>query len=160
MIRRKIAAAAWLFVVSACLCASADPFSGTWQLNLSKSKLPPPLPKSQTVRLEAATGGLRVHEEIVSDKGERTTITADAKFDGKDYPIKGSPFADTVAYQRLDSHTIKGTGKKAGAVVVQETAVVSTDGKTLTTTYSGKDAAGRPAAYVAVFDKIGADARK
>jgi hypothetical protein len=152
MAKRRVAA----FLCSILLVgfAGADPFSGAWVLNLSKSKLPPPLPRSQISHIDADSNGIRVREEIVSDKGERITITVDAKFDGKDYPITGSAFADTVAYQRVDSHTIKGTVKKAGKVVVTEAATVSEDGKTLTGTYSGIDATGSEVKdAVAVFDK-------
>jgi hypothetical protein len=133
--------------------AGADPFTGTWVLNLSKSKLPPPLPQSQTSSIEANSNGIRIRELIVSDKGERMSITVDAKFDGKDYPIVGSPFVDTVAYQRVDSHTLKGTVKKAGKVVTTEQATVSPDGKTLTGTYSGTDLNGNQVTGVAVFEK-------
>lgn len=63
-------------------------------------------------------------------EGERENVTVDAKFDGKDYPVKGSSVTDAAAYQRVDSHTLKGTAKKAGKVLVRETAVVSKDGRT------------------------------
>ena len=133
--------------------AGADPFSGTWVLNLSKSKLPPPLPQSQTSYIEANSNSIRIRELIVNDKGEQMSITVDAKFDGKDYPIIGSPFVDTVAYQRVDSHTLKGIVKKAGQVVTTEKATVSPDGKTLTGTYSGTDLSGKQVTGVAVFEK-------
>ena len=135
------------------LLAAGDPFSGVWKLSLAKSKLPPPLPQSQTVRIEADQGSIRIREEILSEKGERLTITVDAKFDGKEYSIIGSPFADTVAYQRVDSNTLKGIARKAGKVVVSETAVVSEDGMTLTATYSGTDATGKPVSGIAVLEK-------
>jgi hypothetical protein len=134
-------------------CASTDPFTGVWKLDLEKSKLPAPLPQSQTVHIQVVGMSIHVQEEIVNDKGERITITGDARFDGKDYSIKGSDFADSVAYERLDRNTIKGAGKKAGKVVVNETAVLSKDAKTLTTTYTGTDASGRQGTYVAVFHK-------
>jgi len=133
--------------------ASADPFSGTWVLNLSKSRLPPPLPRKQISYIEANSTSIRIREQIVNDKGEEMNIIVDAKFDGKDYPIVGSPFVDTVAYERVDSHTLKGTVKKAGQVVTTETAIVSQDGKTLTGTYSGTDLNGKRVNAVAVFDK-------
>lgn len=133
--------------------AGADPFSGTWVLNLSKSKLPPPLPQSQTSYIEANSKSIRIRELIVNDKGEQMSITVDAKFDGKDYPIIGSPFVDTVAYQRVDSHTLKGIVKKAGQVVTTEKATVSPDGKTLAGTYSGTDLSGKQVTGVAVFEK-------
>ena len=81
---------------------------------------------------------------------ERFDVRVDARFDGQDYPVTGTPLADTVAYRRPDSRTLKGIVKKAGNVVLLETAVVSRDGKTLTGTYSSPD--GKPVG-VAVFDK-------
>ena len=139
--------------LSMSLGAAEDPFSGAWKLNPSKSKLSPPVPKSQTARVEVDASGIRISEEIVSDKGERMNITVDARFDGKDYPIKGSPYADAVSYQRVDRFTIKGVGKKAGKVIMHETVVVSQDGKTMTGTYSGTDATGKNVTAVAVFEK-------
>ena len=76
-----------------------------------------------------------------------------ARFDGKDYPVTGSPFADAVAYERIDSRTLKGTVKKAGKVVTSETVTISADGKTLTGTYSGTDATGKQVDAVAVLDR-------
>jgi hypothetical protein len=151
MIGQRIIAA--LCTVSFCLFAAGDPFSGVWKLNLSQSKLPLPAPQSQIVRIEADAGSIRIREEIVSEKGERVTVTLEAKFDGKDYPVTGSSLADTVAYQRVDSHTLKGTVKKAGKVVETETAVVSKDGKTMTATYSATEPAGKQFTGVAVLDK-------
>ena len=133
--------------------ACADPFSGTWVLNLAKSKLPPPPPKSQTSYIKADSKGIRIRELIVNDDGKQMSITVDAKFDGKDYPIVGSPFVDTIAYQRVDSHTLKGIAKKAGQIVTTEKATVSADGKALTGTYSGTDLNGRQVTGVAVFEK-------
>jgi hypothetical protein len=142
-----------LFVFPFLLGSSEDPFAGVWKLNLSKSKLTPPLPKSQTVRVEVDGPAIRITEEIVSETGERLNISVDARFDGKDYPIQGAPFADSVSYERVDRFTIKGVGKKDGKVVMHETVVVSADGKTVTGTYSGTDATGKQVTAVAVFDK-------
>ena len=148
--------AARVFVLFAfCLLPGTpeDPFSGTWKLNLSKSKLTPPVPKSQTMRVEVDGSAIRITEEIISDTGERMNISVDARFDGKDYRIQGAPFADSVSYQRIDRFTIKGVGKKDGRIIMHETVVVSADGKTMTGTYSGTDATGKQVAAVAVFDR-------
>ena len=150
MIQTKVLA---VLALSLFLGAVEDPFAGVWVLNLSKSKLSPPVPKSQTARVDSDGSRIRISEEIVSDKGERMNITVDARFDGKDYPIKGSPYADAVSYQRVDRFTIKGVGKKAGKVIMHETVVVSQDGKTMTGTYSGTDATGKNVTAVAVFEK-------
>ncbi|MGA9626024.1 MAG: hypothetical protein WBL65_24115 [Bryobacteraceae bacterium] len=151
MIGPKTVAA--LCALSFCLFAAGDPFSGSWKLNPSRSKLPPPIPRSQTVRIKAGSRSIRIREEVVDEKGKRLTITVNARFDGKDYPVTGSPFADAVAYERIDSRTLKGTVKKAGKVVTSETVTISADGKTLTGTYSGTDATGKQVDAVAVLDR-------
>src|SRR5512136_2806139 len=131
-----------LLTFSAYVAATQDPFSGEWSLNLAKSKLPPPLPKSQIVRVDADASRIRITEEVITDTGEHMFISVDAGFDGKDYPVKGSPVADSVAYRRVDRHTIKGVGKKAGKVVMRETVVVGPDGQTMTGTYTETDPSG------------------
>ena len=142
-----------LLTFSMFLAAVEDPFSGLWKLSLSKSKLSPPLPKSQTARVDADASSIRITEEVIGDTGERMIISVDARFDGKDYPVKGSPFADSVAYQRIDRYTIKGVGKKAGKVVMHETVVVTPDGQSMTGTYSGTDASGKQVTAIAIFEK-------
>lgn len=135
------------------LATAPDPFTGTWQLNLAKSKLSPPVPRSVVSYIECDGTSVSVREEIVDANGQRQTATVKAAFDGKDYPIVGSPLADAVSYQRIDSDTLKGTSKKGGKVMVYETVVVSPDGKTMTATYSGADAEGQQVTGTAVFEK-------
>jgi len=144
---------AGLAVAAALAWGAADPFAGLWRLNLAKSKLPPPLPRSQTVRIEVEGGTIRMREDIVNERGEHLIITLEAGFDGRDYPIYGTSHADTVAYERVDERTLRATIKKAGRVVMKETVVVSEDGRTVTGTYSGTDASGRTVTASAVFDR-------
>ncbi len=151
MTRKTIAGL--VIAAAATLLFAADPFAGFWRLDLAKSKLPPPLPRSQTSRIDVDGDSIHIREDIENDKGERMTITVDARFDGRDYPIHGTPFADTVAYERIDSHTLKGTVKKAGRIISNEKIVVSSDGATMTSTYSGIDATGKEATATAVFEK-------
>ncbi len=154
MKRRSAILSAAIIIAGLCSsCASGDPFVGNWRLNLAKSRLPDPLPQSQVVHIQISDQIIRLQEDIVSGKGDKLTVKVHAKFDGQDYAIDGSPYADTVAYTRPDRNTIKGKGKKGTKVILDETAVVSPNGKTLTTTYSGIDASGRPGTYVAVFDR-------
>jgi hypothetical protein len=143
----------FVITAAATLLFAADPFSGFWRLNLAKSKLPPPLPRSQTSRINVDGDSIHIHEEIENDKGERMTITVEARFDGRDYPIHGTPFGDTVAYERIDPYTLMGKVKKSGRIISREKIVVSSDGATMTSTYSGIDATGREAAATAVFEK-------
>lgn len=136
------------------LLGADDPFSGVWKLNLAKSELTPPVPRSHRAIIHAAADGVRVREEIVSDKGEEITVTFEAKFDGRDYAVSGSAMADTVAMTRVNAHTIKSVVKKACKVVLSETEVISMDGKTLRANYSAVDAEGKPIIGTAILEKI------
>jgi hypothetical protein len=94
-------------------------FAGTWQLNREQSDIPP-VTKSQVVVLETDGVSVKMRETLVNDKGETVTISFNGKFDGHDYPVGGTPFADTVSYRLLAPDTIEGVAKKNGVVVVKE----------------------------------------
>ncbi len=132
-----------------------DPFTGTWVLNLSKSNIPPPFTaaKSQIVHLAINGSDFEIREEVVTDSDEKLTIHAKAKFDGKDYPITGTPAVDTIVAERVDRNTIKDVWKKDGKIIMKETAVVSPDGNSITGTYSVTDATGKQVTAIAVFEK-------
>jgi hypothetical protein len=61
-------------------------------------------------------------------------MTADVKFDGKDYAVSGPtiPAGFTMALRRLDARSIELIQKVDGKVVYRDTMTVSADGKTLT----------------------------
>ena len=142
-----------MVMVAGLLFSADDPFSGTWVLNHSKSRLPPPAPKSLIARMAVNGSDIEVEEEIISDSGQRFAVHVKARFDGKDYAITGSPVADTVAYERLDRNTIRGVAKKSGKVIAYEKAVISPDGKSMTGTNSGTDESGQQILAVYVLEK-------
>ena len=132
----------------------ADPRIGTWKLNVAKSQYNPGPPiQSLTVKVEPAGQGGKVSTEGVSADGTRTATQYTANFDGKDYPLTGSPAADAVALKRIDARTTERTDKKAGTVAQTLRRVVSQDGKTMTVTVKGKDAQGQDMNNVLLFEK-------
>ena len=133
---RQLKVLAVVLVMSLSLFAADSPFSGTWKLNLAKSKMTPPVPKSDVAVVDADENGLKLNEDIVTDKGESLKISYEAKFDGKDYPVTGDPSSDSVSYQRVNANTLKGKTKKDGKVATDATIVVSKDGKITTVNYT------------------------
>jgi len=115
----------------------------------------PPVTKSQV--LEIKTDGLHVSmtETIVNERDEVLTITLDGEFDGADYPVHGTPFADTVAYRLPDPRTIEGIAKKNGIVVVKETAELSEDGDVVRVTYVSFDDEGKSSVSRGFFKRVG-----
>ncbi len=127
---------------------------GTWKVNLAKSKYSPgPAPKSQTLKLEAAEDGVKYTADGIGADGKPTHQEFTAKYDGKDYPFKGNPDADTISYKRIDANTVEAATKKEGKATVTAKIVVSKDGKTRTVTMTGKNAQGKDVNNAVVYDK-------
>ena len=63
-----------VLAMSLSLFAADSPFSGTWKLNLAKSKVTPPVPKSDVAVVDADENGLKLSEDIINDKGESLKI--------------------------------------------------------------------------------------
>jgi hypothetical protein len=134
--------------------AAADQHSGTWKMNPAKSKYSPgPAAKSVTLKVESDENGIKIDAEGTGGDGNPTHVQYDAKFDGKDYPATGLPYGDTVSVKRIGANTIQATIKKGDQVVMTVTSKVSTDGKTRTSTFKGKDSQGRGVNNVVVYDK-------
>jgi hypothetical protein len=154
---RSVAFTTVLLLVGLALAVTAtaaDQHSGTWKMNPAKSKYSPgPAPKSTTVKVEADEQGVKIDAEIINADGSPIHVQYDAKFDGKDYPVTGIPYADAVSVKRIDADTIEATMKKGGQVTMTVTTKVSKDGKTRTSTFKGKDAEGRDVLNVVVSDK-------
>ena len=129
------------FVVLVTLCsavllaqapAAKSPIFGTWKLIPAKSTFSPGPPlKSQVARLEAVDGGMKVAADRVEADGKATHFEWTAKFDGKDYPVKGDAARDAVTVKKIDDYTLEITNKKAGKVTTTIKAVYAKDGKTL-----------------------------
>lgn len=144
-----------LAVPAASLRAQApDPASGTWELNLAKSKFSPgPAPKSQTRTYTVTGDEVKYSLKGIDAEGKPTLVEYTAKYDGKDYPLTGAPDFDTISLKRLNATTTQATLKKGGKVVQTTRRVVSKDGKSLTLTTKGTNAKGQAVSNVAVFDK-------
>jgi hypothetical protein len=144
-----------LAVPAAIAAAQAgDPAIGTWVLNAAKSTYSPgPGPKSGTRTYVATDKGWTFSSKGIDAEGKPTSSTFTAKFDGKYTPITGSAAVDSILVTRVDANTAKATHKKGDKIVLHVTRVIAKDGKTMTVTTTGTDAAGKPSKNVEVFDK-------
>lgn len=134
---------------------AADPFVGTFKLNLAKSKWPSSPPKEFTV--------------VVAYQGDDYLVTgtgsdaAGNPFSVKyTFPKKGGPCAYTEGgppsgtsemIKKIDDYTLDSTATRDGKVVETVHVVVTKDGKTVTATVKGTDAQGNPIDRVEVWDR-------
>jgi hypothetical protein len=134
--------------------AQTDPFPGTWQLNLAKSKYSPgPPPKSSTVTVQAVGQNHKLTAVTTDADGKQTSVENTRIYDGMSHPVTGNPSFDAGSFTRADAYTIIISYTKAGKLVRTATNVLSQDGKTITATNMGTDANGRPINIIAIYDK-------
>ena len=156
--RRTLIAVSVLFVFCSVAVFAQAPAAknmvGTWKLDPAKSKFSPgPALKGQTAKLEAVDGGMKVAVDRIESDGKLTHFEWTAKFDGKDYPVKGDPGRDAVSVRKIDDYTLEITNKKGGKVMSTLRAVYARDGKTRTETTTGTNPQGQKIENVTVWAK-------
>jgi hypothetical protein len=159
MMRKRVvtglAAAIMLMGMVIVAQAADDPISGTWKVNLAKSKYDPgPAPKSLTATIKVENDVETFTSDGIDAAGNTTHAEFTAKFGGPDVPVTGVPYADTIALKRVGPKQIVATYKKGGKVTVTMHVVVSADGKTRRQTYDGTNQNGKALHDDVVYDKV------
>ena len=134
----------------------ADNSIGTWKLNMEKSKYTPaPMPlKSLTITREAADGGVKVTHTGEQADGTKINASYTVKYDGKDVQVTGNAPYDTIAIKQVNANTFTDERKKTGGSYrATGRNVVSSNGKTMTATSKGTNAAGQAFTSTFVYDK-------
>jgi hypothetical protein len=135
--------------------AADDPMSGTWKVNLAKSKFDPgPAPKSLTATIKVENDTEAFMAEGTDATGNPTHTMFTARIGGPDAPVTGIAYADTVSLKRVKPNHIVVTMKKGGKVTMTVHVVVAEDGKSRRLTYEGKNQNGKAVHDEVVYDKV------
>ena len=126
---------------------------GTWKLNDGKSKFDTGATKNTTVVYASSGDNVKITVDGTDGSGKPVHTEWTGKFDGKPYPVKGGPTADTRAYTVTDDHTLTFVEKKGATVTNSGRAVLSADGKTRTVDATATDSKGMKVSTHAVYDK-------
>jgi hypothetical protein len=120
--------------------AQADPFVGTWVLNLDKSQFQSggAAVRSRTLTI-TPKGDVFTHQQDTYRVGQDAInqVMFDAKYDGAEYPVRGAAFA-SVSFTRM-GRTMTRKAKDVGMEVETATYTLSADGKTLTIVTKGNN---------------------
>ena len=123
-------------------------------MNIAQSKINSgPPPKSEVATFTAQENGLKLVVDVVQADGKPFHGEYAAKFDGKDYPLKGFTDADMIVINKIDAFTFYELFKKAGKEVYSARLVASKDGKTLTRISNTKNAKGQDVTDTSVYKK-------
>ena len=152
---RKVMLLLAVFGLVGLLCAADNPWTGTWKLNLAKSKISDPsmMPKSETIKVVAQGNDMKTTVDGVDAQGKAFHSAWSGKWDGKNYPVTGDPDIDMSAIAQIDTNTITVVNKKAGKEVISYRVTLSKDRKTQTVVAKTKDAKGQEVNITAVYDK-------
>jgi hypothetical protein len=149
-----VAKLATLLVLVPAAIWAADPFVGTWKLNVSKShyaKGTPP--KEQTITISESGDNQDTAVAVITADGTSISyhFTAPIK-GGTGTVIQGAGF-DGVHVKRISANSRETHLTQGGKPVRTAHLSVSKDGKTLSGTLKGKDAQGKPLDATVVMEK-------
>ncbi len=131
------------------------PWIGTWKRNSEKST-GSYMAGTVIFKMWVEGDGFRytLTSTPADGKGEPHVATAFGRFDGKPYPEKGNPSADFNVFTRVDDHTYALSDVKNGKETMHFTITISPDGKTRTSTATGKGPNGQEVKSVGVWDRV------
>jgi hypothetical protein len=153
-IARMLLLVALLVVSIVATAADNSRFAGTWKFNPAKSKMgASDTTTSDVMQIKSNDKTISLTDEEIDAQGVHKISVENAKFDGKDYPVKGDPNSDVVAYELKGPHEFTGTTKKDGKVTAKYTIVVSEDGQTTTVRYTVYAEGGKTESGTSVYDK-------
>jgi hypothetical protein len=135
---------------------SADPWVGTWKVDLAKSTYSPgPKPnEAATVTIERSGKDMKTTIDGPDPQGKQQHTEAVWTFDGRDNPVKGANVPNTTAaYKRINDRTFEVTAKVDGKPTLTTRVAIAADGKTMTATQTGKTVQGEAVKNVIVASK-------
>jgi hypothetical protein len=131
----------------------ASTIVGRWTLNLRKSEFTPgPPPSSIQQVYERAGAEIRFTSTLVDADGKTTTEQWTGTEDGRDFPLTGSPDIDVLSI-RVNGRQAQYVAKRGGRVTMGGNRSISSDGKTMTITISGRNAQDQVVKQVLVLER-------
>jgi hypothetical protein len=148
-----------LVVLAGLLTATAatfadNPLMGSWKLNESKSRFAPGATKNTMVTYAPAEGDMvKCTVDGVDKDGKPIRWTWAGRFDGKPYPIQGSPSFDMLTYYPVNDYINNTVATKAGKAVMKGVLAVAKDGKSRVVRLTGTGANGQKFTEMTYYDK-------
>lgn len=135
---------------------AADPFVGTWALNVQKSKYAPgTCPKKMTIEMEPAANGVHYRSETINASGKVSRSEYTAEYSGKEALVMGSLGMMTpVTLERPDSNTVVASYVRGMQPIATSKRVVSKDGRVMTVTTTSKDKLGKSVVNIGVYERV------
>jgi hypothetical protein len=132
--------------------SSSDPLVGSWKLNVARSTFVGDVPTKETRDVDPEKGGIHIVDTVAYKDGRAVRTEWVAKYDGKDYPMKGDP-THTISISRASDHFFNFKIKVNGRVTTTGQIVCSPDRQSQTMTGTELDARGAQAQFTTFWDR-------
>jgi hypothetical protein len=153
---KKVMLGLALLGLTGTVALAADAFTGTWKLNVAKSKLAPGT-EAKEISVVVAEEGANLVVAVKGIAGDGTPIAVKYTLPAKGGPVTytdGAPATGaTTTTKRVNATTIDSTSSLNGKEVGSTHTVVSADGKTLTRVVKGMDAQGKAYQNTEVYER-------
>jgi hypothetical protein len=132
----------------------ADPFVGTWKLNIGKTKVITGLsPKEGTITKRLEGDHYIVTESNTFGNGTHVAVRSIEPIDGGKIKYEQGRSESTDIVKRLNRNTREYTRTRGGKVVLTEQLIISKDGASMTDRAKGTNAQGEPFDRIEVWEK-------
>jgi len=131
-----------------------NPFVGRWIANIEKSRRHANHQfQSATLTFELVGNSVSLTHAGVNMSGKHESGTTVFHPDGEEHEVSPRAPGVVAVTTWIGTHVLESVAKKDGRSLGKGTYAVSEDGRTLTATVAGTDAAGAPFEQVIVFDR-------
>jgi hypothetical protein len=144
-----------LFVLAVAEAAmAADPFVGAWRANMAKSSKTTNPSQSDIAKIEAIENGIKTTRDVLHADGKVSHSESIYKFDGKAYPYPSTSHPGAVAAcTRIDDSRFTCVIKADGKEIARLLDVISSDGRTGTLIFMGRNSQGQDSLNTLVYEK-------
>jgi hypothetical protein len=146
-----------LILVLVCFAATlsaAEPFLGTWKLNLAKSHYSEGAPpKEQILKITPEGSDLHVRVDAITANGSKTVVNYTIPVEGGMGKMDPSPAYDGILGRHLSANVREIVRLKNGKEVFNAHATVAPDGKTMSAHTTGVSPLGLPVDSTLFYEK-------
>ena len=137
------------------VAGAADPFEGTWELDLARSNFKPGPPgfKSQTRVMARVPDGIHMTVDGVAANDAKLSGSGTYRADGTDYSFAGIPGFDSIAMTQTSVLLQEGVAKLQGRPTMRISFALSSDHRELTVRATAVEGAARPFDNTLVFNR-------
>lgn len=137
---------------------ASDPFTGTWKLDVGRSRYTGACPKQMTITMTAKGNGVHYHSETLWSSGRPLVTDYTAAYDEKPATVTASQGAMLpVSLRRTASNSVTAMYKRGTTAIATSRRVISPDGKVMTITTVAADATGKKLVNVGVYQRVPAE---